>query len=164
MGEATEPTEQHRWLQALEGDWTWETWSIPEDPKFRWGGVETVSRYGDLWVVFESTSRLPDGSEGSSNRITLGYDPDKGQYVGSFISTMMARFWAYEGALDADGRTLRLKARGPRFDGQPGEADYEDLIEVVSPDERYLRGTMQGDDGTWTEFMVTRYRRKGAAG
>ncbi|GAA0649128.1 DUF1579 domain-containing protein [Brevundimonas lenta] len=164
MGEATEPTEQHRWLQALEGDWTWESWSIPEDPKCRWSGAETVSRYGDLWTVFEGKAQTPEGTDASSLRITLGYDPDKAKFVGSFISTMMASFWAYEGTLDPDGRILRLKARGPRFDGKPGEADYEDLIEVVSPDERYLRGTMQADDGTWTEFMVTRYRRKGAAG
>jgi hypothetical protein len=164
MGEASEPTEQHRWLQAFEGEWTWETWSIPDDPKCRWSGVETVSRYGERWVVFESQSRMPDGSPGSSNRITLGFDPNKERFVGSFISTMMTTFWPYEGTLDDDGLTLRLRSRGPRMDGQPGEADYEDLIEVVSPDERFLRGTFVNDDGTTTEFMVSHYKRKGAAG
>lgn len=158
MGEhAPEPTEQHRWLQALEGDWTWESDSVPSDPKCIWNGTERVSGYGDLWTVFESEG-VTDGRTHTS-RITLGFDPAKDRFVGCFLSSMMASFWPYEGQLDPDGRTLRLRARGPRFDGQPGEALYEDVFEVVSPDERRLRGTVQGDDGSWTEFMVTTYRR-----
>lgn len=153
-----QPTEQHRWLQALEGDWTWESDSVPSDPKCRWSGTERVSRYGDVWTVFDGEGEM--GGKRHASRITLGFDPDKDRFVGSYISSMMASFWPYEGTLDPDGRTLRLRSRGPRFDGQPGEALYEDVIEVVSPDERRLRGTVQGDDGAWTDFMLTTYRRK----
>jgi hypothetical protein len=157
MGEATGATAQHRWLQALEGEWTWDSVSVPDDPKCRWSGSETVSRYGDAWVVFDSEGD-GDGAAHRS-RITLGFDPDRDRFVGCFISTMMPSFWPYEGRLDPDGRTLRLRSRGARLDGRPGDADYEDVIELVSPDERRLRGTMMNDDGTWTEFMVTTYRR-----
>ena len=39
--------------------------------------------------------------------------------------------------------------------------DYEDVMEIISPDERVLTGRMKGKDGSWRDFAVTRYRRKG---
>ncbi len=99
------------------------------------------------------------GGQPAKSLITLGFDPDKGRFVGSFIANMMYSFWVYDGALDKDGKTLRLKAEGPRFDGQPGTALYEDAIEIVSPDEHLLRAKVRQDDGSWHEFMVTKYRR-----
>ena len=99
------------------------------------------------------------GDHPSRSLITVGFDPDKGRFVGSFIGSMMTSFWTYDGALDPDGRALRLRSEGPAFDGS-GMAVYEDVIEIVGPDERLLRGRVQGEDGRWSDFMITRYIRK----
>ncbi|WP_296815351.1 DUF1579 domain-containing protein [Brevundimonas sp.] len=157
--EKAEPAEEHRWLQRLIGDWTVEGRAIPDKPEHRSTGVETVSAYGDYWVVFDGEARM-GGQEPARSRITLGFDPTRGVFVGSFVSTHMPSFWGYEGRLDEGGRLLRLACRGPRMDGSPGEADYEDVIEIVSDDERKLRSTVRGADGQWSEFMVATYRRK----
>lgn len=152
------PTDEHRWLARLAGEWSYEGRSIPDDAACRMTGVETVRTWGDYWILAEA-----EGDAGPSSMrslITLGYDPDQGRFVGSFIGTMMTSFWPYQGALDADGRRLVLDSTGPSFDDPTRTAAYQDIIEIVSDDERLLRAQVQGDDGRWTEFMVTRYRRK----
>ena len=94
-------------------------------------------------------------------QMTLGYDPAKGHFVGTFIGSMMNHMWIYHfGALDAGQKLLALDAEGPAFDGPPGTmAQYRDVIEMISRDERLLHGNVQGPDGQWTRFMTTRYRR-----
>lgn len=159
MGEGFEPTDQHRWLERLIGDWTVEGRAIPDAPEWRSTGAETVSAFGAPWIVMDGEYRMGEAAPQRS-RITLGYDPARQLFVGGFISTHMASFWPYEGVLEDDGRVLRLKSRGARMDGQPGEAVYEDVIAIVSPDERTLTGRVQNDDGGWTDFMTTTYRRK----
>jgi hypothetical protein len=154
------PGEEHRWLAQLVGDWTYAGRSLPDDPACNASGTETVRMLGDLWMLAESVGQMAGGHPARS-LITVGFDPDKGRFVGSFIGSMMASFWTYDGALDPDGRALRLRSEGPRFDGSPGTALYEDVIEIIGPDERLLRGRVRGDGGVWSDFMVTRYRRQG---
>jgi hypothetical protein len=36
---------------------------------------------------------------------------------------------------------------------------YQDIIEIVSPDQRVLRSQVLGADGKWTQFMEANYRR-----
>ncbi|MGA9525629.1 MAG: DUF1579 family protein [Myxococcaceae bacterium] len=81
--------------------------------------------------------------------------------MGDFIHLAHPSLWVYDGAFDADGRTLRLVSRGPSFDVEGETTDYEDVMEIISPDERVLTGRMKGKDGSWRDFAVTRYRRKG---
>lgn len=153
------PADEHRWLSQLVGEWTYEGASVPDDPGSRSSGTESVRMLGELWVLMESEGLMPGGHP-SRSLITVGFDTDTGRFVGSFIGSMMTSFWTYDGALDPDGRALRLRSEGPHFDGSPGMALYEDVIEIVGPDERLLRGRVQGKDGGWSDFMITRYRRK----
>mgnify|MGYP006160483185 CR=1 FL=1 len=39
-------------------------------------------------------------------------------------------------------------------------AQYRDVIEVVSRDERLLHAHVQGPDGQWTRFMTATYKRQ----
>lgn len=150
-------TEEHRWLQQLVGTWTYNGDSTTPEGACNSSGTQTVRTFGDIWIIAEAEG--PAGGELMKSIITLGYDPDKKKFVGSFIATMMSSFWIYEGTLDKDGKTLRLASEGPRFDGKPGMGQYEDVIERVSDDEYLFRGRFKSDDGTWNEFMLTRYTR-----
>lgn len=58
---------------------------------------------------------------------------------------------------------MTLTARGPSFDVEGETTDYEDVWEILSPDERVLTGRLKGADGQWRDFTRTRYRRKDPA-
>jgi hypothetical protein len=156
-----EPQKQHEWLKRLVGEWTFETEGAAEPgqeaEKLR--GEESVRTLGDIWVIFEGKGQMPGGGEGKS-LMTLGYDPQKGRFVGTWQGSMMTNLWIYDGELDADERKLSLDSEGPSFSGDGGIDKYRDVIEVVSDDHRILRGHVLGKDGQWNNFMTAHYRRK----
>ena len=92
--------------------------------------------------------------------MTLGFDPTTGRFVGSFIASMMTKFWLYDGFLDEDGKKLVLEAEGPAMTGA-GVALYRDVIELVDPDHKRLIAYIRGEDDGWTEFMTANYTRVG---
>jgi len=112
---------------------------------------------GDLWMVGESTGDLPGGGTMTAV-ITLGYDPARGRFVGSWVGSPMANMFVYEGTLDADRRALTLDTTGPDFADPAKTARYRDIIEIVSGSERLLRSERHAD-GRWHEMMRARYRR-----
>lgn len=155
-----EPQQQHEWLKKLVGEWTFESDSPREDGTVeKLTGSESVRTLGDVWVVCEGRGQMPGGGEGSS-LMTLGYDPQKGRFVGTWHGSMMTNLWVYDGELDADGRKLNLESEGPSFSGDGGTDKYRDVIEFLSDDHRTLRGHVRGADGEWTNFMTAHYRRK----
>src|SRR5690606_862870 len=95
-------------------------------------------------------------------QLTLGYDPQKKRFVGTWIGSMMNYLWVYEGDLDASGKVLTLNATGPVMMGPATGtmAKYQDVITIVGPDERTLTGRQQQPDGTWLQFMQATYKRK----
>jgi hypothetical protein len=158
---AAEPQPEHAWLEQLVGKWTFDGECVmgPNEPTIRHAGKEVVRPFGKLWVISEGHMEMPDG-EPMINQMTLGYDPDRKCFVGSFIASMMAYLWVYEaGSLDADRRTLTLPARGPSMTGTGEMVQYEDTIEVIDADRRILRARVLGEDGEWRQFMQTEYRR-----
>lgn len=156
-----EPQKEHHWLHKFIGEWSFEGECItgPDQPPMKSTGSESVRSIGGLWVMGEGCGETPDGSPATSV-ITLGYDPQKQRFVGTFVASMMTNLWSYEGALDADGKVLTLDTVGPSFSGDGTMAKYQDIIELRSDDHRVLRSRMQGDDGQWHEFMTAHYRRK----
>lgn len=58
------------------------------------------------------------------------------------------------------GPRLHLRSRGPSLDGDGEDTDYEDVFELLSPDERRLTGRLLDEDGQWRDFMVTTFHRK----
>jgi len=154
-------TKEHAWLQKLVGEWTGEgdCEMGPDQPRQKWEVTETIRAIGEVWVQGESQGTMPDGSA-SLMLITLGFDPDKGRFVGTFIGSMMTHLWLYDGELDAAGRVLTLSAEGPSMLGDGKLAKYQDIVEVMGDDERTLSSQIQMPDGTWHRFMTSRYRRK----
>ena len=156
----TPPEDAHRWLHQLVGDWTFESAS-PDTPQHT--GTERVRKLGELWVVGESQMQMPGGAAGSAI-ITVGYDPHRKRFVGTWVGSMMARLWVYDGELDAAGRMLSLYSDGPAFDDKGNFDDtttarYRDAIELTGDGRRTFTGSVLGPDGTWNTFLTTHYRR-----
>jgi hypothetical protein len=154
------PQKEHEWLQQLVGEWTFESQADmgPDQPPTKHGGTERVRSLGGMWVIGEGQGDMPDG-EPATMIITLGFNPKRDRYVGTWVGSMMSHLWVYDGELDAAKRVLTLNAEGPSFAGDGTMAKYQDIIEIVSPDHRVLRSQVQGADGKWTQFMEAHYRR-----
>ena len=156
-----EPQKEHEWLTKLVGDWTMEGVCDmgPDKPPFKSESKETVRSVGGLFIVAEGSGEMPDG-EPVTTLMTLGYDPMTERYVGSWVGSMMAHMWVYDGEMDASGKVLTLNAEGPSFTDPTKRAKYQDIIEIVDENNRVLKSRTQKEDGSWTDFFMTAtYRR-----
>jgi hypothetical protein len=174
------PSTQHEWLRQLIGEWEMEAGAVmgPDQPEVKSKGRESVKAFGEFFVIAEGSGEWQPGDMMYS-RMTLGYDPSKGKFVGTWVGTPMTNMWVYEGELDASGKVLTLDTEGPDMSAMegcaPGEASdgaqaapqplklarYQDIIEIVDANTRKLRSQMQGADGNWTQFMEATYTRVG---
>ena len=157
----SKPEKEHDWLQQLVGEWTSEAECSmgPGQPSTKSYGTERVRMVGGLWMVGEGQGEMPGG--GTATMImTLGYDPQKKRYLGTWIGSMMTHMWHYDGEMDASGRILTLSAEGPSMAGDGTMAKYQDIIEIKSKDHRTLSSRVLGPDGTWNHFMTAHYRRR----
>ena len=157
----TEPQKEHRWLHRFVGEWTYEGEATMEPGKApdRFKGTESVRSLGGLWILAEGRGEMP-GAGTETMVLTLGYDPEKKRYLGTWIGSMMSHLWVYDGALDAAEKVLTLDAEGPDMAGTGKMAKYRDVVEFESDDHRVLTSHALGDDGKWHRFMTAHYRRR----
>ena len=150
------PQKEHQWLDRLVGEWTTETNSEGTDdmPPMKHVGTETVRSLDGIWFIAEGKGEI------GPTIMTLGYDPDKKKYVGTFVGSMMTDLWLYEGEVDPSGNVLVLDTEGPSFSGDGSRVPYKDSMEFISEDHRVLTSRVQGVDAQWTDFTRTDYHRK----
>jgi Protein of unknown function (DUF1579) len=155
-----EPQKEHQWLQQLIGEWMYEGEATmePGQPPSKFEGSESVRSLGGLWILAEGRGEMP-GCGAATTVLTLGYDPQKQRYVGTWVGSMMTHLWLYDGVLDAAGRVLTLNAEGPHMAAEGKVAQYKDVIEFKSADHRVLTSHMFGEDGKWHGLMWANYRR-----
>jgi Protein of unknown function (DUF1579) len=156
-----EPQKEHEWLQKLVGKWTYESECVmgPGMPKEKFSGSESVSMLGGYWMVADGKGNMPGG--GTAKMVmTIGYDPAKKRFIGTWIGSMMPLMFVYDGRLDKAGKVLTLDCEGPNFMNEGKTAKFQDIIEIKSKDHRTLTSRIQGEDGKWTQFMSAHYRRK----
>lgn len=155
-----EPQAEHAWLQKLVGEWTSEMEASmgPDKPPETFRGTDTVRPVGGVWVQCEGQGQVPGGGP-TTTFMTLGYDPARGRFVGTFFGSMMTHLWVYEGGLDATGQVLTLDTEGPDFTTPGKLAKYKDVIELKADDHRVLTSHTPGPDGQWVQFMKADYRR-----
>ena len=152
---------EHEWLDRFIGDWTFEITATSDmgKPAETHRGRETVRSLGGVWVVCDGTADMPGGGSMSSV-LSLGYDPAKKRYKGTFIASMMPDLWIYEGELDGpSGNRLVLNTEGPSVDGEGKRAPYRDVIEFAGDDQRTMTSSYRDEKGTWHQFMTGTYRR-----
>jgi hypothetical protein len=157
----TEPQKEHQWLQKLVGEWTFEVEATmePGKPPEHFKGTESVRSIGGLWIVAEGQGEMPGGGA-ATTMMTLGYDPQKKRYLGTWVGSMMTHLWLYDGALDAAGKVLTLDTEGPSMADEGKMAKFRDLIELGSDGQRLLTSHMLGEDGQWHGLMTATYRRQ----
>jgi hypothetical protein len=151
--------EQHQWLRKLRGEWRYESTALMGnfDAPQKVSGVESVRSLGELWVVAGGHGGLPGGGE-ASTVMTLGFDPLKKRFIGTWVGSMLTWLWVYDGTLDREGRVLTLDTEGPSL-GDPSKLSrYRDVIEWLDDDHRVLTSHALRD-GHWTAMMISHYHR-----
>ncbi len=157
--EMPKPQQEHLWLQRLLGEWDYDSeYSMgPDAPPGKSSGTQSIKPLGDIWIVGNWRDNSSDGTTPESI-LTLGYDPRKGAFVGTFVSAMMTGLWIYEGQLQ--GNVLTLDTEGPSFKGDGTLAKYQDVYESLDEDTHRLTSRALGEDGIWTPFMTMNFRRR----
>jgi hypothetical protein len=155
-----QPTNEHDWLRKLVGEWTYEMDTAePGKPSQKVTGTESVRAIGKLWIQAEANGEMP-GAGPATSITTLGYDPEKKRFTGTWIGSMMTHMWLYDGELDPTGKVLTLNSEGPSMANDGTMSDYQDVIEVKGPDVRTLTARVKGADGSWQPFMAMTFRRR----
>ncbi len=147
------PTQEHDWLQKFIGEWTTESKATmgPDQPPMQCRGTLTSRKLGGFWVLNEMKG---DWSGDPMTGVqTIGYDEGKKKYVGTWVDSMTAFMWQYEGNLDSSGRVLTLDADGPNFISDGKLTKFQDVYEFKSANEILMTSRMLGTDGKWVTFM-----------
>lgn len=156
----TAPAPDAKWLQQLVGEWTIDAKAdaAPGQPAFQsTGGTETTRAVGG-WIISELKSTFPMGP--MTGIMTVGYDPEKKQFRGTFIDDHSDLMWHYRGWIDPTGKILTLEADGPNFADPKKTSKYRDVIEIKSKDHKVLTSSVLQDNGKWESFMTVNFRRK----
>lgn len=156
MHEPAKPLEAHAWLDQLVGEW--DVVGVadqgPDIQPAQMESTESVRKLGDLWVLAEMKSDM------FGPLMTLGYDPKRACYVGTWVDSMQPVLWHYTGRLEENGRALVLEAEGPHMSDPDLTTQYRDTIRIKSPDHKHLTSSMRNEDGTWVDFMTADYKRR----
>lgn len=151
------PQKEHEWLKRFEG--TWETnvkIKPPGQPEFEAKGTEIVSMLGGFWIIGKGQS----DDKSHQHVMTLGYNSDKGKYVGTWVDSMTGHLWQYEGTVDKSGNILTLETSGP-CPLQPGKlVKFKEVTEFKSDDHRVFSSSMLDENGKWVTMLVGNYYRK----
>lgn len=102
---------------------------------------------------------MPSGAPMTSI-LSLGFNPQTKRFVGTWLGSMMAHLWVYDGSFGDNENILNLDSEGPDFSTQGQMAKYRDAIEFKSADHRTLTAYVLGEDGTWSQMMTSNYYRK----
>jgi hypothetical protein len=153
------PQKEHDWLKQLAGEWESESEiTTPGQPPIKSKGKESARMIGGFWLVAENTGDFMGTP--FTGILTLGYDAQKKYYVGTWIDSVQGYLWTYHGEVDAAGKKLTLHTEGPSHTAPGKLANFREVIEIKSDDEKVFTSEMQTEDGAWTKLVTANYRRK----
>lgn len=155
MMEIPRPQAEHSFLEQLVGTWDVTAGTMEEDQTW----TEVVRSLNGIWFVAEGNGQMPGGGD-ATTILTLGYDPAKGKYVGTWLGSMMNHLWVYEGEVSGDGKTLSLYTTGPDFEDPGKTGEYREQITLQDKDNRVFSSSSKQPDGSWKKFMEARYTRR----
>ena len=158
---APEPTKEHQWLKQLVGEWDSECEMFKEEgkPSEKSKGSESGKMLGDFWAVMKNKGQF-QGKE-FVGVFTLGYDPDKKSFVGTWYDNMSHYLWQYTGKVDSAGKILTLESEGP-CPGHGGKImKVREILEIKTPEHKVFTSMIE-KDGKWVKGMVINYRKRAA--
>lgn len=114
------PNEEHSRLMADVGVWDAEISMVTPDGKTASTGVEKVEKLGELWTV--SNFKYEFMGVPVQGHGTMGYDPEKKKYVGTWVESGSPYFSTLEGEYDEEKKAIVYKMQGK--DEMGNDAEY----------------------------------------
>jgi hypothetical protein len=153
------PQAEHAWLQPLAGDWATESEVTAGlgQPSLKLKGEATGRRLGGFWATIETRGEF--SGTPFSGLLTLGWDPRKKAYTGTWVGSGSDYLWIYQGKLDAAGKLLTLETEGPCQETPGTLAKYKEVIEWKSADHFVMTSSVDLK-GEWATFAKMQFRRK----
>jgi hypothetical protein len=150
------PGPEHAMLKKDVGTWdaTVEMFMAPGAPPAVSKGTETVTMMGGFWQLTEFRSEMM--GEPFEGRGTMGYDPAKKKFVGTWVDTMAPAHYTVEGTYDAATKTLTGWMDGPDQTGVVTKT--KETTEWKDADTRVF--TMYAPDGKAPVMKITYKRRR----
>jgi hypothetical protein len=160
--EMPKPSKEHELLSQFAGDWevTAETVALPNVEPLKCEGTESAKMVGGFWLVGQTEASMMGMKVNSL--LTIGYNPTKKKYVGTFVCSADSTLWEYEGTMDDDGKKLTLTTEGPSPLDPSKTGQYREELELTDKDHKTFTSYMQGEDGKWVKMVTMSYTRKKA--
>ncbi len=153
------PQKEHEWLHQLVGEWDAEGECVmdPSQSPVKFKGTESGRKIGGFWVLLENKGEVMGAP--FTGILSLGYDPGKKKYVGTWFDSMTSYLWQYAGSVDPSGKILTLETEGP-CPQQPGKlSKFKEVLEIKGRDHKLFTSSIE-KDGKWTTMMTVHYRRR----
>lgn len=160
MPEMPKPQQEHKWLEQLVGDWEAqiEAQMGSGQPPLKAKATQSSTMLGDRWLVATSEGEMM--GQPMTSVLTIGFDPAKEKYVGTFIASCGNELWTYEGRVSTDGKKLALDTEGPNMMAPGSTSKYQETIELKDKDHYLFTSSIEGPDGKMVPFMTAVYTRK----
>jgi hypothetical protein len=153
-----QPTTEHKALEEHVGTWNVDCsfYMDPSQPPMEVQATEKVEMFGGFWTtsLFESEMF----GQPFQGRATLGYDPNAGEYVSTWVDTMSPTLFKFTGKFDASGKVLEMSGEGYDCMTQ-AMTTYRTTEEHLGPDERVFEMFMKMPDGNEMKLFTHRYTR-----
>ena len=154
-----QPSKEHQFLKEMEGTWNatmkFNMPGAPEGAEAK--GVETTQMIGGFWAVFDIKFDSLMGHPWHGHG-TMGYDPDKKKYIGTFIHSATPYMTTGEGTMDAAGKVLTMNYEGMGPDGKMGK--MRETFEKKDKDNALMTMYGPGPEGKEVQHFQITYTRK----
>ncbi|HEX6962094.1 MAG TPA: DUF1579 domain-containing protein [Lacipirellula sp.] len=157
--EMPKPVKEHALLAQFAGEWKMRAETIPapgEEP-IVCEGKETARLLGGFFLVAEGEGDMM--GEPMSSILTIGYDPEKKKYVGTFVCSAGAELWQYDGQMDSSGKKLTLSTEGPSMMDPSKRMKYRESLELKDKDHKVFTSEMEVAPGKWQPIVRMTYER-----
>lgn len=106
------PRREHEWLRQFAGDWVVEAecYMNADHTPVSNKGIERIRSLGGFWLLVEVESDMM--GKPFQGIQTLGFDPAKGKFIGTWVDSLTSELWHYEGFLNKEWTELTLNSEG----------------------------------------------------
>lgn len=156
------PQAEHAWLQQFVGEWVSETEShmdLDREPE-KSQAIERVRSLGGFWIVNEIDAEMMGAPFHGIQ--TLGYDPKKKKFIGTWVDSVSCAVWTYEGSLNKERTVLTLYSEGPCPTTPDELTKIKDVLELTDNNHKLYTSYVFDKHGHWNLCMEARgvLRRK----
>jgi hypothetical protein len=150
------PQTEHAWLQQFVGDWESDTefHMDPDRQPEKSKTVECIRPVGGFWIVIDIDAEMMGAPFHGIQ--TLGYDPKKKTFTGTWVDSVSCVVWTYTGTLNKERTALTLYTEGPCPTSPNKLTNVKDVLEIKDRTHKLYTSYILDKHGDWSLCMEAR--------